>query len=78
MTRPEQPEFRLCFRALPDEVPPIIRLRRLLKTALRYYKMRCTNAVEFEAEVKPADVTGSDCNADTAGKVDHAESTTGR
>jgi hypothetical protein len=41
MKRAEQPEYRLRFRALPDRVPPIIRLRRLLKLALRAFGMRC-------------------------------------
>jgi hypothetical protein len=37
--------YRLDLRALPGPVPPEVRLRGLLKTALRGYRLRCT-AVE--------------------------------
>ncbi len=45
-----RPEYRLTFRALPGELPVPIRLRHLLKDALRSYGLRCT-AIE---EVKPS------------------------
>jgi hypothetical protein len=30
--------------ALPDDVPPVVRLRKFLKAALRSYRLRCTSA----------------------------------
>jgi hypothetical protein len=33
--------LRLTFKALPDEVPPAIRFRRLLKWALRGLRLKC-------------------------------------
>jgi hypothetical protein len=46
-----QPVYRLTLRAQPGAVPPVVRLRRLLKTALRSFGLRCL-AVE---EVRPDD-----------------------
>ena len=42
----KQPEYILRFRALPDAVPSIIRLRRLLKMALRVFRLRCISLEE--------------------------------
>jgi hypothetical protein len=36
--------FLVELRALPDEVPPVVRLRKFLKAALRAYGLRCTRA----------------------------------
>ena len=33
--------YRLVLRAIPDPVPPIIRLRSALKTLLRAFGLRC-------------------------------------
>jgi hypothetical protein len=43
-----QPDYRLTFRPLPgyDGPPPIIRVRRLLKIALRLLGLRCIEAKE--------------------------------
>jgi hypothetical protein len=38
---PSRERFRLTFEALPDDVGPAIRLRRLLKYALRTLRLRC-------------------------------------
>ena len=48
-TMNRHPEYRLKLRAMPDDVPAVIRLRGLLKVALRSFGMRC---VEVK-EVKP-------------------------
>jgi hypothetical protein len=41
--------FRLTFRPLPSGYPPMNRLKRLLKCALRSYQMRC----EKQEFIKP-------------------------
>jgi hypothetical protein len=46
--------FIITFRTLPDEVPPEIRLRRLLKLALRKFNFRCT-AIEQHDQQNPTD-----------------------
>jgi hypothetical protein len=38
--------FRITFRALPGDVPPIIRLRMALKAFKRRYGLVATEAVE--------------------------------
>jgi hypothetical protein len=50
----DRPTYRLTVRALPDDVPPVIRLRRLLKHSLRALGFR---AVSVE-EVPPAPPPG--------------------
>jgi hypothetical protein len=43
--------YRLTLEALPDGgAPPIIRLRRFLKAALRSYGLRCTAAVQLHED----------------------------
>ena len=37
-------EFEIRIRALPDDVPVFVRLRKLLKAALRAYGFRCESA----------------------------------
>jgi hypothetical protein len=54
--------YRLTLEALPDGgAPPIIRLRRFLKAALRSYGLRCTAVVQLHedspvSEPKPVSV----------------------
>jgi hypothetical protein len=45
------PDFWVCFRLLPSDVPADVRLRAALKTLLRRYRLR---AVEIR-DVPPAD-----------------------
>jgi hypothetical protein len=40
--------YRITFKAQPDAVPEIVRLRRLLKTALRAYRFQCLAIEEFQ------------------------------
>jgi hypothetical protein len=51
MDEPQQ-EYLIRLRALPDNVPATVRLRRLLKVALRSFKLRCTMAVEVQPQRK--------------------------
>ncbi len=44
-------EVRLTFRALPDDVPPAIRIRRLLKHALRSLGLKCVRVEGAAPEV---------------------------
>ena len=62
MTPPETPDappqrerFVITLEALPDGVPAEVRLRRLLKHALRALKLRCVGLREgpTEEERKP-------------------------
>ena len=48
---PPADEFEIVLRAIADKVPPVIRLRRFLKNALRCYRLRC---VKIRPIVKPA------------------------
>jgi hypothetical protein len=42
MADPSQPErYTIVVEAMPADVPPIVRLRRLLKDLRRGYRMRC-------------------------------------
>ncbi len=43
-----EPDVRLTLRPLPDEVPTDIRLRRLLKYALRALGLRCVKIEDLE------------------------------
>jgi hypothetical protein len=42
-----RPHFLLKLEALPAAVPPVIRLRRLLKTALRTYRFRARSVAQI-------------------------------
>ena len=47
MRRPNPPTFEITFRAeAGDSIPAIIRLRRLLKVALRSFGLRCVTIRE--------------------------------
>ena len=45
--------YTLTLKALPDEAPPIIRLRRFLKAALRQWRFRCLRAVRNGGQRRP-------------------------
>ena len=49
------PTYILTLRPLASDVPPPIRLRRLLKIALRSCQLRCTDIRESAGSDKPAD-----------------------
>ena len=49
MKDPEPPTYRIVLRPTPGGPPPIIRLRRFLKAALRGYGLRCLSAEELPA-----------------------------
>ena len=50
MPDPQQPNYRLTLRVVPGHAgPPIVRLRRLLKAALRAYGLRCVQLEELPA-----------------------------
>jgi hypothetical protein len=60
----QQPVFQLTLRALPDAVPPIVRLRRLLKLLLGSFGLVCTEAVELPAASRGvAQASGSAASA---------------
>ena len=54
LTMSDRPTYQLDFEALPDPVPAVLRLRRLLKYALRAAGFRCVR----HAELKPGDSDG--------------------
>jgi hypothetical protein len=45
----DRPRYQLILEALPSGIPPIVRLRHLLKLALRVTEFRCVNHVELAA-----------------------------
>ena len=46
--------FVVTLQALPDSQAPIVRLRQLLKQALRSYRLRCTRLTSLKgAEISP-------------------------
>jgi hypothetical protein len=55
-----RPRYRLELEVLPDAVPPAIRLRHVLKRALRDYRLRAVS-VEMVAPAAsgPAEATAS-------------------
>ena len=53
-----RPRYRIELEALPDPTPVIIRLRRLLKHALRACRLRC---VECRPAEEPAAATAALC-----------------
>ena len=46
-----RPTFTLTLVAVPSDVPPTVRLKRFLKSALRAYGLRCTEAREITPPV---------------------------
>jgi hypothetical protein len=48
--RPTSERYELVLRAEPWSVPAIIRLRRLLKLALRSFGLRCVELKELPAD----------------------------
>jgi hypothetical protein len=48
--------YRIDLESIPDfGAPPIIRLRRFLKAALRAYGLKCTSAVELHPDAPKSD-----------------------
>jgi hypothetical protein len=54
-TQQDQPDVLLRLRALPADVPPAARLRRLLKILLRVYRFKCVAVTE----VSPGEPDGT-------------------
>jgi len=50
--KPTPERYVLTIQSLPDEVPAIVRLRRVLKAVLRSHRFRCI-------EIRPAGDQGS-------------------
>lgn len=50
----------LVLEGKPGEVPAIVRLRGLLKTALRGFGLRCITAVETPANTQTRESTKAD------------------
>jgi hypothetical protein len=54
--QPDRPVYQLLLRAEAQSVPPIIRLRRLLKVAGRALGLKCTAVREITGPaVRPAE-----------------------
>jgi hypothetical protein len=49
----QQPDYRLTLRPLPGSCPPIVRLRQLLKVAVRAFRLRCVAVEELSAGRRP-------------------------
>ena len=61
MRRPNPPTFEITFRAeAGDSIPAIIRLRRLLKVALRSFGLRCTLIREITPQVQDTEIRDDD------------------
>lgn len=58
MSKPSLPAFAIVLQAVPGwgAVPPIVRLRRALKSFLRSYGLKCMEIREAPAEESPAEV----------------------
>ena len=48
----DRPKYSLVVEALPSDVPAVVRLRRLLKYALRSCRLRCRRIEPRDAEGK--------------------------
>ncbi len=46
-------KFELTFEAQASDIPPIARVRQLLKAALRSWRLRCTSARDVTAYPDP-------------------------
>jgi len=47
---PDRPVYRLTLTALPADTPAVVRLRLLLKHALRAWRLKCLSAEELPAD----------------------------
>lgn len=53
MRRPNPPTFEITFRADPGDDPPaIVRVRAMLKQALRFHGLRCVKITETTTKVQ--------------------------
>jgi hypothetical protein len=56
--------FRLVLVPLPDERPPLVRLRAALKTLLRRYRLRCETGEELtNQEVRVRSFRAEPCSS---------------
>ena len=53
-------DYRVTFRPKPSTIPPIIRLRRLLKLALRYLNMTAVSVEEIPHQPNAEGRNGAD------------------
>jgi hypothetical protein len=53
--KPPRERLALTLEALPNDAPPIIRLRRFLRMALRSYGLRCTRVVALPDDPQVAE-----------------------
>jgi hypothetical protein len=66
-------EFELRFIAMGSDVPPISRVRQLLRAALRSWRLRCTSARDVTKYPDPPEtgqrdtISASDDSADAEG-----------
>jgi hypothetical protein len=51
--RHNKPRYALVLTALPSDIPPVIRLRRLLKALRRTYGFRCEHIRPLEPAAAP-------------------------
>ncbi len=58
------PMFQLTLRPLPDDRPVALRLRAMLKNALRQQRLRCVEILELPAPGSPATAAGPPRTAD--------------
>jgi hypothetical protein len=77
MTSTRNPgDYRLLLRPLQDGCPPAVRLKRLLKVALRVFALCCVEAVELDQEEKGDDADSDapePANNNDAGAVGEGE-----
>jgi hypothetical protein len=52
-------EYLVRLRALPSDVPPVIRLRHALKRLLRDYELRCRDVQDVTPRLTPARADGA-------------------
>ncbi|HEX8340011.1 MAG TPA: hypothetical protein VF624_03795 [Tepidisphaeraceae bacterium] len=64
------PDFVIQLRPEPGDVPVMIRVRRLLKVALRGYGLRCVSI--GEAAPRPADGSAAAGDADVPSRASNA------
>ena len=63
-----KPRYRIEVEALPSEVPATARLKRLLKSMLRAYQLRCVSVEEVRTQAAAPSANGAPhSHADAAG-----------
>jgi hypothetical protein len=61
-------EYLVRLRAMPSDVPPIIRLRHALKRLLRDYELRCRDIQDVTPRLTPLVLPPSAGHADGAAR----------